>query len=463
MTSATSGTASSIVMDNSSLVRPGLLRPVDDAVLGRTDCAAVPLSRGELLFHEAPLLRSVQLNTLPQDVQALFEQGAEALDFPWALTAICNLQAYTSASSQVRQQVLSQFCSYDVHTPTLPPEVSNGSASVGTAANALPAIIGDAMRVSRWWLSQVSLQPPTIGRESFSAEELTRAQCCFDLNAHEFQQTLALFAESSRLTHCCGGANTAYHFADGRASHRALREIAEGEVLTSCYSGARAAFDRLTRQAHLRRDYLFECRCNLCKEKLDARRSLPCPACGLQRDPETGLLPEVHVEVYKQQPHYGMCAADEDGCWHCNSCDKVSSSPEMDSCIVLGPYSEFWATAGVSDKTTVLSCERAFCDNVASQELGLGPAAGCSWESDSPASQLVSRILGSGHWASIKTEEMLLDAMLMFAIKSGTESHWSESEDGALNKQVSATVLAHPMMILDTSFAGSYSTNAFVS
>jgi hypothetical protein len=434
--------SSRLLMDDhpEPAVRPGLLRPIEDAALGRTVCAAVPIERGELLFHEAPLLRSVHVNTLPQDVQALFKEGAEALQSPWALTAICNLQAYTTAASQVRQQVLSQFCSYDVHTSALPPEGCTGSASVGAAAtNTLPVAIGDAMRVSRWWLSQVSLQPPTVGRESFSAEELTRAQCCFDLNAHEFEQTLALFAQSSRLTHCCGGANTAYHFTGGRACHRALREIPEGEVLTSCYSGARAALDRPTRQAHLRRDYLFECRCKLCQEKLDTRRSLPCPSCGLQRNPETGLLPEVYVEVYKQQPHYGMCAADNDGCWHCNSCEKVSSSAEMNSCIDLGSFAQFLPTAGVSEDITVLSCERAICDSVASQELGLGAAAGDSWQLDSPIhvlqamTQLVSRVLGSDHWASIKTEEILLDAMLMLAIKGGIDDRWSDSEDGALN------------------------------
>jgi hypothetical protein len=37
-----------------------------------------------------------------------------------------------------------------------------------------------------------------------------------------------------------------------------------GEVLTTCYSGARAAFDRATRRAHLKRCYLFDCACALC-------------------------------------------------------------------------------------------------------------------------------------------------------------------------------------------------------
>lgn len=34
----------------------------------------------------------------------------------------------------------------------------------------------------------------------------------------------------------------------GQACHRAVADIAVGEVLTTCYLGARAAFDRRTRR-----------------------------------------------------------------------------------------------------------------------------------------------------------------------------------------------------------------------
>ena len=89
------------------------------------------------------------------------------------------------------------------------------------------------------------------------------------------------------------------------------------------------------------RDYLFECRCSLCLENIDARRSLPCPACGVQRDPETGLLPAAQPASSERQEPHGMCAASEDGSWHCSRCKQVSSSAEMDVAIAPEFVAEF--------------------------------------------------------------------------------------------------------------------------
>lgn len=167
--------------------RAELLQPLDDPVVGRTVCAALPIKRGELIFCEGPLLRGVQLSSLPSsELGRLFESGAEELGFPWAITSICNLQAYTTAAPALRAHVLDRMCSFDVHTAALPAD------SGSEAAAALPPMISDAMRVSAWFRSQPALQPPTPGREHFEEEELTRAQCCFDMNAHEFEESPAV-------------------------------------------------------------------------------------------------------------------------------------------------------------------------------------------------------------------------------------------------------------------------------
>ena len=103
------------------------------------------------------------------------------------------------------------------------------------------------------------------------------------------------------------------------------------------------------------RDYLFECRCSLCLENIDARRSLPCPACGVRRDPETGLLPAAQPASSERQEQHGMCAASEDGSWHCSRCKHVSSSAEMDVAIAPEFVAQF--LVGAPDSPTVLSCE----------------------------------------------------------------------------------------------------------
>jgi hypothetical protein len=49
----------------------------------------------------------------------------------------------------------------------------------------------------------------------------------------------AVFEFGSKLPHTCDIPNTTYAFCEGRGCHIATRDIAAGELLTSCYMGHR--------------------------------------------------------------------------------------------------------------------------------------------------------------------------------------------------------------------------------
>jgi hypothetical protein len=48
-----------------------------------------------------------------------------------------------------------------------------------------------------------------------------------------------VFEFGSKLPHTCDNPNTTYAFCEGRGCHIATRDIAAGELLTSCYMGHR--------------------------------------------------------------------------------------------------------------------------------------------------------------------------------------------------------------------------------
>jgi hypothetical protein len=48
-----------------------------------------------------------------------------------------------------------------------------------------------------------------------------------------------VFEFGSKLPHTCDVPNTTYAFCEGRGCHVATRDIAAGELLTSCYMGHR--------------------------------------------------------------------------------------------------------------------------------------------------------------------------------------------------------------------------------
>lgn len=407
--------------------------------VGRTVAAAVPIAKGELVIHERPLLMVPALRVLPRELRRLLRRGARELRAP--IASFLNLYAYTNADVDVRRKVLT-FCSYEVHTAALPttPPADNDTPP-------LPRIINVAMRVSAWWTAQPELIPLQIGDRgpegvpaaatrpthkadggaSFSAEELTRVQCCFSLNAHEILEddtedgtgaggasvvldlepepepepelepkkantsknaaangaasdsgklaaasrgagcTHALFLQGSRLTHVCGHPTTVYHYQNGYGCHRAMRDISAGEMLTSCYLGARAACGRRKRRGHLRENYLFDCGCTTCSEGEDLYRQLPCPHCGAERDSRTGLLSNgsesppslkyggIRRDVLSPEaspgtasPRSGSTNTSSDSstdtgsaggcssCWHCCSCGRSFTDEEVD-CKMIGP------------------------------------------------------------------------------------------------------------------------------
>ena len=269
--------------------RSGLLVPINHPEVGRTIAAAVPIAKGELVISERPLVVVPSLRALPRELRRLLRGGARELQAP--IANFLNLYVYTNANADVRRKVLT-FCSYDVHIPALPadPPLDNDTPP-------LPRIVNVAMRVSTWWNAQSELArlprqatdaalenvaaalilPPGVDDGPlFSVEELTRAQCCFALNAHEILEddsgagdggsagaesvvpssgssggldpepepaldagsdtvkpegtgaraaggTHALFLMGSRLTHVCGRPSTAYHYQNGYGCHRAVR------------------------------------------------------------------------------------------------------------------------------------------------------------------------------------------------------------------------------------------------
>ena len=290
----------------SSAATMAQLQEVTDPLVGRTVRAATPLRAGQLVIQERPLIAVGGMYAVDdRALRRLYRAGAAQLGC--GLISFLNLHAFVHASKAVQDRILDRFCSYEVRVPlgTLPwhepPE----------RRSELPKLVRLAMRVSEWCCENI----PCCA--SIAPDVLARAQCCFALNSFSLSDWLpsdpallaehALFEQGSRLTHSCGSsANTVYHCVNGLGEHRATRDIAAGEIITTSYltdrgglGGAMAA--TAERQQHLLEGYLFRCACARCAGGPDLNRRFPCcAACGVSensgeqfslRHPESGLLP----------------------------------------------------------------------------------------------------------------------------------------------------------------------------
>lgn len=86
--------------------------------------------------------------------------------------------------------------------------------------------------------------------------------------------------QASMFNHSCDP-NVAWTITDGLLTMEALREISSGEELSISY-GPRAQSPLYSRQVRLRRDYIFFCRCQLCRfDAFCSPETLACqsPAC----------------------------------------------------------------------------------------------------------------------------------------------------------------------------------------
>eukprot|EP01048_Picozoa_sp_COSAG05_P028042 COSAG05_NODE_8492_length_699_cov_0.738333_1_plen_161_part_01 len=136
---------------------------------GRTLRTTEPVTKGQLVIAEPPLVTVGGLRTLERPTRQLYRRGATALRSN--VGAFLNLHAYLAAPAATRRLILAEFCSYDVLVAELPPTAN--MLPPGT-----PHVLANAMRVASWSVENV---PACAGA---TVEELTRAQLCFELNSH---------------------------------------------------------------------------------------------------------------------------------------------------------------------------------------------------------------------------------------------------------------------------------------
>lgn len=92
-----------------------------------------------------------------------------------------------------------------------------------------------------------------------------RCALCWHANAFAFGSSTALFFVASLFAHSCQP-NAVYEPVEGAMQFRALRDLAEGELITISYLPAELeAQGRRQRQDRLWRDKCFRCRCVRCE------------------------------------------------------------------------------------------------------------------------------------------------------------------------------------------------------
>jgi hypothetical protein len=168
------------------------------------------------------------------------------------------------------------------------------------------------------------------------------------------ESVTALFELSSKFAHSCDP-NAEYDWDDGVLTHKTLRAVAPGEVVTvNYYSGGWAesgAVSTAVRRHRLMRGKFFLCHCTLCSAP-DALAALPCPACTTREGDGTLPLGRIfdsqadaedweHPMFIKMRDH-PVVVPDGDAAeaaaaapsWRCTSCGGVFSRDSMARLII---------------------------------------------------------------------------------------------------------------------------------
>ena len=483
-------------LPNRALVQDSAtLRHTSVPGLGRVAVAACDVPRGAVLIHESPTFAVPAAALLPKAERRALRSAYRELGVP--SEQMLQAHALVHAPKSVRDAVLNHFCTYGALAGVDAPvagidgggqELREGASRVSDASDetrgdaavaaAWEGATHSARRVAEWFAARYDL-----AARGTSTNELVTLLGCIELNTHDVSSAAggkyvcAMFANGARLTHACVAPNTVYHCctrdgastpsiaemrsrrggggdADDRekecdsaaevpcegeatgvvGQHRALRDIAAGELLTSDYLGPAGIASARLRRTALAESKLFWCTCPACTTERDAMRALPCPMCGPARDAANGLLrtDECWDEVADRwrahaltddrmiTPPPGGGGAEVGAAWRCESCDAEVPMAVLADMLVQGE--------------PILLRERALEDAVyaLSAELEDAPRGERRDALQARVRALLHpahRTLGARHWVSVSLRSMVLEDWLSVAAHAEVEDiNYSDSD-----------------------------------
>ena len=289
-----------------------------------------------------------------------------------------------------------------------------------------------------------------------SVEVLCRVALAFNLNAHSFGGTTALFELGAIFAHACD-ANARFVAIDGYGCHVAVRPIEAGEFVNANYLGSMCIMSHPMRQRALFERKLFHCTCERCCGP-DRARGVPCPRCHPRREdgslaPQHHSNPEGSIAIpspvplsstsdgkgseatqppAKQPPpppsptELGECTL----CWRCASCSFSytaaqveaplkerchSSSPPLVCPPHLTALGATWQVEAAIEREMALSSETW---NYA-QQTTLQLSRPC-YDDLVARHASVARVLGASHWTTTRLAASL-SQLLAMAMKASTK------------------------------------------
>ena len=200
-------------------------------------------------------------------------------------------------------------------------------------------------------------------------------------NSHSFAgQRAALHCTGSKFAHGC---NPHVHYVSSEENglvYRAVRDIADGQVIFFSYLGERDLWaSTARRQAVLRSSKLFRCACERCATDADFLRPLPCPSCGQSR--------QMHSELR--------------GVWACTGC----SAEYADGDAAMQPFLD--DERRLVDDVLYIGAQLHALDAGMAQTLLLGFV------------MQATREIGDGHWIVAAAHRALCELFFRLRVQLG--------------------------------------------
>lgn len=256
---------------------------------GRVLRSLVSVRKGDVLFHEKPLVVSQVTPTKEEEVDLLQLSDASGLNL---INDFVFIKSFCMSDGETQLKVL------DCYHP---------SPLEAQASELLSRIVSVAEVSKKYdWTSAIPLD---------TLREVVLVKAC---NAHGFYSSdssaAALYTFGSKMRHsCCPNIIYTSQRSEGFGSFVARRDIAAGEELFITYIDNCRSVPM--RNKDLRDNYLFSCDCRLCRDETDTFRGLPCS------------VRECGGSVYRTQSN---------GIWTCDACKNTFT----DASTVISPEDE---------------------------------------------------------------------------------------------------------------------------
>jgi len=179
--------------------------------------------------------------------------------------------AFCNSDTESREQVLDEL----YNQPPIEMVESEVIMQCKWAASVIAANLDQLIRELSGDCDRAALQ------RELNLDTVERILLSWAFNARTVSNRLALFRRGSRIAHTCAAPNTRYASYQERGAHIAVRDIQQGELLTTSYFHPPwvALLSTPARREYLRQRHAFDCACLRCTSEEDDTRSLPCPNC----------------------------------------------------------------------------------------------------------------------------------------------------------------------------------------